>query len=56
MSATGTLHTQVVLDLSFSRARTECISDLKTLEGKHSANSFLSSYVFSLEFSIDVWN
>lgn len=35
---------------------TECISDLKTPEGKRSANSFLSSYVVSLGFSTDVWN
>lgn len=33
---------------------TESISDLKTPQGKHSANYFLSSYAVSLGPSIDV--
>lgn len=57
LGAIGTFHTLTYHQIwALAEQGTECISDLKTPQGKSSANSFLSSYAVFLGSSIDVKN
>ena len=57
LGAIGTFRTLVYHQIwALAEQGTECISDLKTPQGKRSAKSFLSSYAVSLGSSIYVRN